>query len=81
MCNNDCLEIFFAYALPILVITCVDLYQQILDAAAITTKFKHATTATVDFTVASTGLNARNLLGNLILWNLGNRICEVVSCL
>ena len=60
-CNNDGLEIFFAYALPILVISCVDLSMQILYAAAVVTTFTLSSTTTVYYTVSSTGLNPGNL--------------------
>ena len=81
MCSDDGLAIFFAQAFPILVIACVGLYRRVVDAAAVETTFTSATAATVTPTVASTVPNVENLLGQLILWNLGYIGCEVFSYL
>ena len=71
--------IFFAWDSSILEIDCVELPLVIVDSAAVATTFTRAVAATADPTVASTGLNARNLLGKLVLWYLEYNGCEAVS--
>ena len=68
----------FSQACPILVITCVDLPLVTVDAAAVAATFMCAAAANVAPTVSSTGLNAGNFLGQLILWNFGYSGCEVI---
>ena len=53
----------------------------ILYSAAVVATFMRAAAATVAPNVASTGLNDRNLWGQMILWYLGYSGYDVVSCL
>ena len=72
-CGNGGLVIFFDQE-----IDCMELFLWILDAAAVAATFMCAAAANVAPTVSSTGLNAGNFLGQLILWNFGYSGCEVI---
>ena len=56
----------------------MELSLLIVDAYAVATTFTWAAAVTVAPTVASTGFNARNVLVQLLFWNLGDSGCEVV---
>ena len=57
----------------------MDLPLVIVDAANFASTFTRSAAATfISPTVAFTGLNSRNLLGQFVLWNLGYGSCEVI---
>ena len=63
-----------------MVIEYVDLPLGIVDTADVAATFMRAAAATfISPTVASTGLNSRNLSGKLVLWHIGFRVCESIS--
>ena len=62
-----------------MLIVCMELSLIIVDDAAVTATFLRAVAATVAPIVDSTGLNTGKLSRQLVLWNLGNSVCEIIS--
>ena len=68
--GNDGLAIFFIQVFLIMLIACVEFPLFVVDADTVATTFTRAAAVTVSLTVASTELNSRNVLVQLILWHL-----------
>ena len=77
-CGDGSLEVFFDQAFQILVIACTELTLEVVDVVAVASTFTQADADTPSPNVASTGMNTGNLLGQLVLWHLGNSGCELI---
>ena len=77
--GDEGLEVFFAQAFQMMIIAYIYLPLGILYSAAVVATFMRAATANFSTTVASTRLNTGKRLGQLLLWNIRNNGCEVIS--